>query len=116
MTSHSAESVSLTFAPGDVLWYARERDHCREGLALVQDDGRAIDTFWALRYGDSHALTPDELATAEVRFNVNGYDALDPYSKASRATWETYHPADRGRISSQHGLQEELFVRRGATP
>jgi hypothetical protein len=105
---------------GDVLRYLPERHHCREGTAFVTERGDAVDTYWSTTYSyggaDDHRLTAEELATAEVQFNVNDYDALDPYAGTSRPTWETYHPDDRGRISSQHGLQEELFVRRGAAP
>lgn len=109
-------SVLTQFAPGDVLGYIPRWHHCREGVAFVRDDGAVVDTFW--RHTDSSAarLDESELATAEMRFNVNDYDALDLYSKSSRPTWLTYHPDDRGRIPSQHGLQEALFVRRGAVP
>lgn len=101
---------------GDVLSYLSSHRHCREGSAFVTDRG-VFDTYWR-PYGDgeSHRLTERELQTAEARFNVNDFDALDLYSATSRPTWETYHPDDRGRISSQHGLQEALFVRRGAQP
>lgn len=104
------------FKPGDVLAYVPRWHHCREGVAFVREDGRAVDTFW--RHDDSSApgLNEEELATAEVRFNVNDCDALDLYSASSRPTWLTYHPDDRGRIPSQHGLQEALFVRSGAEP
>jgi hypothetical protein len=113
-------STATTFKPGDVLTYLTERDHCRETTAFVLDNGRAVDTFWRGDFergsGEVHSLTAAELETAEVRFNVNDYDQLDLYAASSRALWETYHPDDRGRIPSQHGLQETLFVRRGATP
>lgn len=73
------------FKPGDVLRYVAETTHCRESTAFVTKDGRAVDTYWrTYGDGDPHRLTDDELATAEVRFNVSDYDALDPYSRASR--------------------------------
>ena len=108
--------VSHAFKPGDVLAYVPRWHHCREGAAFVKDNGVAVDTYW--RHTDSSAalLNLEELATAELRFNVNDYDALDIYSPSSRSTWLTYHPDARGRIPSQHGLQEALFVRRGAVP
>jgi hypothetical protein len=113
---NEAASRASEFRPGDVLSYLAERYHCREGTALVRDDGRAVDTFWGSLDSQAHVLTADELSTAERVFNVNNYDALDRYSRGSRLTWETYHPDDRGRITSQHGLQEALFIRKGATP
>lgn len=109
--------TEIQFLPGDVLSYVPETSHCREGTAFVTDPDRAVDTYWQPRGdGESHVLTEQELATARVRFNVYDFDALDRYSPSSRETWEKYHPDDRGRISSQHGLQEALFIRRGAKP
>lgn len=115
--TESLRKESESLRSGDVLWYVPETSHCREGTAFVNDRARALDTFWQPEGdGDSHALTDQELATAEVRFNVNDYEPLDRYSRSSRGTWETYHPVDRARIPSQHGLQEQLFIRRGASP
>jgi hypothetical protein len=111
--------VTAPLKPGDVLHYVPSQHHCREGTAFVLDDGRVVDTFWhSYRCdGDAHYLTSAELATAGVRFNVNDYEPLDPHSPhASRGEWETYHPDDRGYITSQQGLQQELFIRRDAKP
>lgn len=112
----TTKEATVSFKPGDVLSYIPRWHHARETTAFVRDDGTAVDTFW--RHTDSSAavLNEDELATAEVRFNANDYDALDIYSHSSRAEWLTYHPDDRGRIPSQHGLQEALFIRKGAKP
>lgn len=103
---------------GDVLRYTPARSHCREGTAYVCTDGRVVDTYW---HGfecdnEAHVLSEGELTTAELVFNTNDLDMLDRYSRESRPTWLTYHPRDRGCITSQHGLQELLFVRKGATP
>lgn len=103
--------------PGTVLSYTPSQHHCREGLACVDDRGVARDTFW--RTGgdsESHVLTGKEIASATVVFNVGEFVALDRYSSGARQVWETYHPDDRAWITSQHGLQEALFVRRGASP
>lgn len=109
--------MSERFRPGDVLVYTPREHHCLEGMAYVRDDGRAVDTFWApAGDGQSHVLTEDEEATATVRFNVADFDAFDRWDRASRPKWEKYHPDDRARITMQHGLQEVLFVRKGATP
>lgn len=103
--------------PGDVLRYSPSTGHAREGMAFVGESGLARDTFWRTRGdSDSHALTAEELASATLLFNVRDFDALDRHSQASRETWETYHPDDRRKITSQHGLQEELFIRCGAQP
>lgn len=109
--------MTKTFTPGDVLAYTPERRHAREGTAFVTESGHAVDTYWEPT-GDaqSHVLTTAELATAEVKFNVNDYEPLDRYAGGSRSVWMTYHHNDRARISSQHGLQEQLYVRRGAKP
>lgn len=115
-TVDAGSSTAVALRPGDVLRYLPAdkfmRWHCREGIALVTETGDAFDTFWGTG-GDRHRLTADELATAEVEFNVGDYDAL-PYR--SRDKWLTYHEDDRGRIPSQHGLQEVLYLRKGAQP
>ena len=104
--------------PGDVLRYIPTGGtHARECIAFVTDTGRIVDTFWrANGDGQSHTLRPEEVATATHLFNVEDFDALDYYAHNSRPIWESYHPYDRTRITSQHGLQEQLYVRRGATP
>ena len=95
----------------DVRW-------CREGTAIAgaNRDGSVtlVDTYWGIRDGQSHALTDDELATAELRFNLADYDELNRYDRGARQEWEKYAPADRERVTSQHGLQSRWFVRKGA--
>jgi hypothetical protein len=110
--------MTAPLKPGDVLHYRPSQHHCREGVALVVDGRLARDTYWGLSPGhDSHALTEAELDTATVCFNTYDYELLDGNQRhASRGKWETYHPDDRGRITSQQGLQEALFIRRGAKP
>lgn len=105
--------------PGDVLRYRPARDHCREGIAFVRENGVIVDTFWhtfANGGDDIYRLRDAELVGATVLFNVNEYDALDRYASSSRERWLTFHPDDRGRITSQHGLQEALFTRKHAKP
>jgi hypothetical protein len=102
---------------GDVLRYTPSQVHCREGMAFVTESGEPLDTYWRPEGdGDSHALTDGELSTAKIVFNVAEFTMLDRYSAASREKWETYSPDDRERVTSQHGLQEVLFVHRGARP
>lgn len=110
------------FIDGDVISYTpKDGHHCREGLAIVSqsptvDESRAHDTFWA-GFGDRHLLTADELATAELIFNVTNYLELDGNSRHINETkWNTFAVADRQVITSQHGLQKRWFIRKGAEP
>jgi hypothetical protein len=61
-------------------------------------------------------LTESELATATLTFHLSDYDELDRYKHDSQRIWETYDPADRQMVTSQHGLQRRWFIRRGAQP
>lgn len=111
--------IATDLKPGDVLWYSPEGGtHARECLAFVREDGRVVDTFWHDfdRGSSSYHLRDVEIERAELRFNVNDYEAFDRYDRTAAGRWETYHPDDRARISSQHNLQEVLFIRKGATP
>ena len=112
--------MATTFAPGTVLTYTtltRPNRWCREGTAIVVKSGRAIDTYWGSTAStDSHVLTGEELATAEVLFLLKDYDELDIPRRESPATWKRYAPADRRRTTSQHGLQARWFIRKGAEP
>lgn len=93
----------------------RPSRHCREEVA-VEIDGRLVDTFWSLG-SESHTLTPAERATATFIFDTDDYDQLPTYPReAARATWEQYHPDDRGIITSQHRLQNDYYVRKGSKP
>lgn len=110
------------FKAGDVVRYetlTMPSRHCREGWAIARtrddDSVYLLDTFWGS--GDTHVLTDEEIATAELMFNLADYDELDRYrSHESRAKWETYRPADRETVTSQHGLQVRWFIRKGAQP
>ena len=107
------------FKADDVVRYTSERRDrwCREGTAIAcGDDAILVDTFWGGYGSDSHVLTPDERATAEVLFNIADYDELDRYNHGSEGTWRKYAPGDRTVITSQHGLQRRWFVRKGAQP
>lgn len=88
---------------------------CREGTAVINDQGAAFDTYWGSG-SDSHRLTSDELATAEVLFLLEDFDELDRHAHGTKDKWETYHPDDRRLITSQHGLQRRYFIRKGADP
>jgi len=110
----TATEINPDFRPGVVIRYTPSNRHCREGIALINDAGYAVDTFWGSSCCDSHILHEDDLASAQVEFDTADFDELQAHAVVSRATWEKYAPADRARIPSQHGLQEALFIRRGA--
>lgn len=110
-------TTKTEFKPGDVVRYdtGTER-HCREGMAIAEArlDGVVLfDTYWR-SYGDRHLLTYDELATAEVVFNLDDYDELT--EREAAAKWEMYKPADREKVTSQHRLVVRWFIRQGAQP
>lgn len=110
-------STKTEFKPGDVVRYdtGTER-HCLEGMAIAEARLAGVvlyDTYWRTP-GDRHLLTYDELATAEVVFNLDDYDELTERESAAR--WEMYKPADRERVTSQHGLVVRCFIRKGAEP
>lgn len=85
---------------------------CREGMAIADERGLLIDTYWGCGQ-DRHIVRGDELETVEVLFHLDDFDELGPRSKEQ---WKTYAPDDRQRVTSQHGLQERLFIRKGAEP
>lgn len=113
---------TTTFAPGTVLSYrtdrsvAGERDAnwCREGTAIVRDDGAAFDTFWQSG-SEAHRLTATEVERASVVFCIDDFDELDRW-RPDEQKWLTYAIDDRRRITSQHGLEQRLYVRKGAVP
>lgn len=102
------QSRQSSWAPGDVLDYTPRDRWCYEGIAVVQENGRALDTYWCI---NANGLRPDELATARLRFRLADYREI-----GSEDEWKTYAPADRQSISSQHGLQWTYYVRVGAEP
>lgn len=114
--------MSTTYQPGTVLTYqtdrsaAGERDAywCREGMAVVNDDGIALDTFWQSS-SEAHRLTSTELERAEVLFELREFDELDRW-RPDRQKWLTYAAEDRQSITSQHQLEQRLFLRKGAKP
>lgn len=114
MSAETKGERETTLMPGNVLRYSPRVSHAREGMAIVEDSGRAFDTYWSA--GGRAQLSPEDLKTAEVIFNIGDYDQLDPYVGSSRPRWEQHHPDDRQRVTSQRGLQEVLYVRKGATP
>lgn len=112
------DSLPRQFAPGDVLRYSPTGGtHARQCTAIVLQNGNVMDTFWGLRPGDGgHYLSPEELATAELVFNLNDYRKLGEHWEPKRDEWLTYAPADRQRVGSQGQWQSTYYVRIGAGP
>ncbi|OHU47406.1 hypothetical protein BKG82_27765 [Mycobacteroides chelonae] len=99
--------------------YKLSEHHCREGLAVAKDCDSSVvlvDTFWQGGSQDDHMLTEGEVSTAELIFNLEDYDELERYVPSSKELWNKYAPIDRQVVTSQHGSQERLFIRKGATP
>jgi hypothetical protein len=104
--------------PGDVVAYVPDdRGHgqrwwCREGTAIASEqDGKIVlhDTYWGS--GGNDRLTPSEVETAKVQFNLNDFERV-----GDQWRWERYAPSDRAVVTSQHRLQHTWLVRIGATP
>lgn len=106
----------MTLREGDVLHYIAddEERHCREWQAVINKHGAAVDTFWGTSACGEHVLTPTELHTAVVRFNLADYNELDQFSPQSESIWSRYAPCDRETITSQHGLRKRLFIHKEA--
>lgn len=81
-------------------------DHCREGIAIVREDGKAVDTFWMS--GSDHVLDDAELESATLRFRLPEFHEVD------RWEWVKYAPEDRASLTRQHGMVAALYVRNGA--
>lgn len=107
----------MTFRPGLVVRYLPDPSRhdprwCREGMAIADDRGVLVDTFWE-SMSDAHVLNDVEQATVEVLGN------LDDYSRVSELGWpnnraEDYYPDDRLTVTSQHRLRRTEYVRKGA--
>ena len=112
--TEETEQVEWT-AAGQVIRYRSDRADrwCREGVAISNDAGHFVDTYW-MGMGDAHVVTASELATAEHRFWLDDYRELDRYGRGTPDEWAMYAITDRRRVTSQHGLQARYFVRHGA--
>lgn len=108
----------MTWTAGTVIKYSPaerfDRFWCREGMAIAEEraDGSVFfaDTYWGSGM-DRHILSDAEVATAEVLFRLDDYRLVD-----RNETWDDFAPDDRQVITSQHRLQQKLYVRIGSTP
>lgn len=115
-----SETATTALRSGDVIRYVPDPSRfeprwCREGTAVVREDGKAVDTYWGSG-SDNHVLLDVEVTTAEVVFNLADYIELDQYRPGVQAEWAKYREDQRHRITSQHGLQSRYFVLNGAEP
>lgn len=109
--------MTATFRPGLVVRYVPDPSRhdprwCREGMAIADDRGRLVDTFWE-SMNEAHVLNDVEQATVEVLGH------LDDYVRVSDLGWpnshaEDYHPDDRLTVTHQHGLRRVEYVRAGS--
>jgi hypothetical protein len=95
---------------GDVVRYRPEEHHCHEGMAIARKmppNGaiELFDTYWG--YPDKR-VAPREY---EVLFNLADYELFE----RGLEQWRRYAPEDRARITHQHGLQAEHYIRKGAS-
>jgi len=82
----------------------------RAGTAIVQPDGRALDTFTR---SEPHVLRDTELATGRLLFNTLG----ETWETRNRiGFWSEHRPEDRQELSHGQGNQPTLYLRKGATP
>ena len=116
----SEQSAEIGVRPGVVVRYTPDPSRhdprwCREGTAIADARGLLVDTYWGSG-SDSHLLLAVEIETIEILFHLDDYDELDRYARGTSDLWATYHPDDRKRVTSQHGLQARWFVRKGSVP
>lgn len=98
-------------AHNDVYRYNPQERHCNEGIAVENDRGVLVDTFWGL--GDSMGHVVGRNQHLEHLGNLDDYERL---TRNASHPFEDYAPADRLAVPSQHGLQRALFIRIGAQP
>lgn len=94
---------------GDLLRYS-DSSWCKHGLALVDDSGRAWDTYWGQTSGE-HPLEPSDLANATILGN------LDDFTKYVSYPFDYWDYAEDDRLFIPLGSSgERRFVRRAAIP
>lgn len=110
-----SQETATRFKAGDVIRYVPDGGwHARQGTAIVNEHGKAVDTFWG--DGSGHVLREKELAGAEVVFNLGDYRKLGEHFERRQDEWLKYAPEDRQRIGSQSQYQSTYYVRVGAEP
>ena len=96
--------------PGEFYRFTPDNHHCTEGIAAVEENGTLNDTFWGSAY--DNPLSETERATLELYFDSADFDEIK--HSLAQQKFEKFHPDDRRRVTSQHGLQGRYFVRKGA--
>ena len=89
-------------------------NHCKEGTAVETEEGVLLDTFWG---NDRSRLSKEEISSAVLQFDTDDFEVIEHHSRqGTPSEWLRYAPEDRNYIPSQHGLQIQWFVRKGAGP
>lgn len=101
----------MTFRKGDIIAYSPSHPFRRDGYAEVRigwdtDEPYGQDTF---DQRDTR-LTPEELATGYVLFN------LDDFVEQQFVLVEEYAPDDFFVLVTRKGIAKRTFIRRGARP
>lgn len=83
-------------------------NHCRDGQAICDGDGKPRDTYW---HSEQYVLTDEELATAELLYLLDDYHEV-----RGEHEWQKYAEADREVLRRQHGCYVTWLVRNEAEP
>ena len=95
----------------DVYRYQPQETHCIEGIAVENDRGVLVDTFWGIGASSGHVVGREQYL--EHLANLDDYE-LSPRDGTEGV--QDYAPADRLVITSQHGHCRTNFIRKGAKP
>ena len=99
-------------AQNDVYRYHPAEHHCHEGIAVENEHGVLVDTFWGI--GDwSGRKVGRDAEDLELIGNLDNYE-LSPRNGIEGVA--DYAPADRLVITSQHGHRRTHYIRIGAKP
>lgn len=117
----SAAPAPVQVIPGAYYIYDRDRSHCVEGIAyaaLVPGAGVILrDTFWGSRGSADSLVGHNHLSDAEQESLQFLFDPNDGWREATRNDVPADFDADDvRRVTSQHGLQEHVWIREGAHP
>lgn len=94
---------------------ARDPRWCREGIAIADDRGYLVDTYWESS-GDQHVVTAKEADSIEDWFHLEDVREIGRHTRDAPTEWLTFAPTDRYRVTSQHGCRSRFYVRLDAAP
>lgn len=99
-------------AENDVYRYRPAVHNCLEGIAIENEHGVLYDTYWGIDDAGAECVGRDAQDLTLIG-NLGDYERID---RNAEHPFDDYAPVDRLAITSQHGLQRALFVRKGADP